>query len=319
MIQDYLHSAVPENDEKAQSLAMVEEEALKTLSYFDIFHYPLTREEVKTFLGMTLTANLLDTVLAELLRKKSIFQHEIFYSIQNNPLLVYRRKQGNERAAHILKKANAIGRFLYQFPFVRAVGISGSLSKNFADDKADIDFFIITSANRLWIARTLMHIYKKFTYLTGRQHFYCMNYYLDEQAYLLAEKNIFTAIELKTLLPVSGNKGLQAFWAANEWANEWLPGCAYRIQADADPRQSWMKKLGEWLLSGKISNWLDDYLLTITTRRWNRKEKRGARNNKGLTMGLITDKHFAKSNAGDFQGKVLSAYQSKVAAVLEKL
>ena len=319
MIPEILHTTKVEIDEKARYQILAEEAVLKILAYFDIFHYPLTASEVQTFLEIELPAAILDSTLAILVEKKIIFQQEEFYSLQNNPLLVYRRRQGNERAITLLKKANRIGRFLYQFPFIKAVGISGSLSKNFAPDKADIDFFIVTSTNRVWIARTLMHIYKKFTFITGRQHYHCMNYYMDEQAFKLQEENIFTAIELKTLLPVCGTTVLQDFWTANEWANAWLPACTCRSQAQADPGRSWIKGLGEWILSGKLFNKLDDYLLGITTRRWKRKEQKGVTNDKGLIMGLITDKHFTKSNAGDFQGKVLSHYQSKAEAVLQKL
>ena len=47
------------------------------------------------------------------------------------------------------------------FPFVRAVGISGSLSKQYADENSDIDYFIITAANRLWIAKNLPAYFQK--------------------------------------------------------------------------------------------------------------------------------------------------------------
>lgn len=304
--------------ETGRSIAAVEEAVLKTLAYFDIFQYPLTKGEVQTFLSVPVAADTLDTALEQLVYQQTIFCCEGFYSLHNNPLLVHRRREGNERAAVLLKKANRIGRFLYQFPFVKAVGVSGSLSKDFADQKADIDFFIITSANRLWIARTIMHLYKKLTFITGRQHFHCMNYYIDENAFTLEQQNIFTAIEIKTLLPVSGEKDMQAFFAANTWADNWLPVCDYRTQSASDPGRSWMKRLGERLFGGKIGNRLDDYLLAATTRRWKKKELRGRKNKKGIRMGLITSKHFAKSDPGDFQQKVLSSYQQRTEALLQK-
>src|SRR2546430_6574247 len=87
----------------------------------------------------------------------------------------------------------------------------------------DIDFFIITSANRLWIARTCMHLFKKLTFLTGRQHWYCMNYYIDEEALNIEEHNIFTATELITLLPVCGNGTMQRFFQMNSWVSVYFP------------------------------------------------------------------------------------------------
>ena len=150
---------------------------LRLLAYFDIFQYPLTKNEIRQFLPELLSETRLDAILQLMLINKTIFLHDDFYSLHNNPLLAYRRKEGNLRAKKLLPRAYAIGRFLYRFPFVRAIAISGSLSKDFADEKADIDFFIITKANRLWIARTIMHLFKKLTFITGHQHYFCMNYY----------------------------------------------------------------------------------------------------------------------------------------------
>ncbi|MEI9943407.1 MAG: hypothetical protein WDN26_04235 [Chitinophagaceae bacterium] len=285
---------------------------LKTLAYFDIFNYPLIKEEIQQFLETSIPQNKLETLLQQLVSDRIIFLHNSFYSLQNNPLLGHRRKQGNKRAQHLLLKAAKIGRFLYGFPFVRAVGISGSLSKNFADEKADIDFFIITKKNRLWMARTLMHLFKKITFLFGKQHFYCMNYYIDEECLLIKDKNIFTATEIKTLLPVNGSQTLLDFLEANSWADDWLPCCDARQQKKKDPKTMWLKKIIEWIAENKLSNRLDNYLMQLTSLRWKRKEEKGLRNKKGLTMGLITGKHFAFSNPGAFQEKVLSIYEEKL-------
>jgi len=84
-----------------------------------------------------------------------------FYCLFNNYALAERRKKGNDAAAKLLKKADKAANFIAAFPFVKGVAISGSLSKKFADEDADIDFFIITAANRLWLARTFLHLFLK--------------------------------------------------------------------------------------------------------------------------------------------------------------
>jgi len=160
-----------------------------------------------------------------------------------------------------------------------------------------------------------MHLYKKLTFLTGRQHFYCMNYYIDEKALLLKEKNIFTAIEIKTLLPVCGEQITKLFFGANTWACEYLPACNYRGQEKTDPRASLFKKMPEWMLNGKVGNRLENYFFQLTRSRWKRKAEKGKRNKKGQTMELITGKHFARSNPGSFQEKVLALYEQKLSGL----
>lgn len=298
-----------------QEIIAGRESVLKALAYFDIFHYPLTKEEVRMFLDRRLTVNRLDTTLSSLVADRIIFLHNGVYSLQDNPLLSYRRYQGNRRAKAMLQKAQRIGRFLYQFPFVRAIGVSGSLSKDYADEKADIDFFIIAKANRLWVARTLMHLFKKLTFLTGRQRLYCMNYYIDEEALELEDQNIFTAIELKTVVPVAGEEALNAFFTRNSWADKWLPACVQRRQKEKDKNPCLLKQVVEKLFDNRIGNKMDNMFFRLTTARWNRKEINGKRNEKGIRMGLITGKHFAKSNPGDFQEKMLSLYRQRVDAI----
>lgn len=295
------------------------EAILKTLAYFDIFQYPLTFGEIRLFSAEYFSENELREQLMELERRQLVFCVSGYYLLQNDPSFCQRRKAGNERAEQLLVKAEKIGRFLYQFPFVKAVGVSGSLSKNFADDKADIDFFIITRSNRLWIARTFMHLFKKFTFLTGRQHYYCMNYYIDEMALKLDDKNIFAATEIKTLLPVCGQETMNEFFLHNSWANDYLPACAFRQQGEKDPVRSLFKRTGEWLLANKAGNGLEKLFMRITQKRWNKKEDKGKRNEKGLPMGLISGKHFARSNPGGLQEKVLITYRQRVDELVRKL
>ncbi|MBI5858366.1 MAG: hypothetical protein HZB42_12050 [Sphingobacteriales bacterium] len=290
---------------------------LKALHYFDIFYYPLTRTEIKKFLCLNTDEVSLSAWLASLEAERRIFFFNGFYSIQNNSLLSTRRIRGNAAAEKLLRKGIKIGRFLYQFPFVRAVGISGSLSKNFADEKSDMDFFIITKANRLWIARTLMHLFKKFTFITGCQHYFCMNYYIDELALPLEDKNIFSAIEIKTLLPVCGTAVMNDFFNSNQWADTYLPACSFRKPAASDRGKPWLKNAVEWLLNKRIGDSVEGFFMQLTQKRWRKKEAEGKRNNKGQMMGLISGKHFARSNPGNLQEKVLTAYEERMDTLLQ--
>ena len=163
-----------------------------------------------------------------------------------------------------------------------------------------------------------MHLYKKLTFFTGRQHYYCMNYYIDEQSLRLADHNIFTATEVKTLLPVSGERTMHAFFTANQWASNWLPACSFRRQESRDPRVWWLKSIIEWILSNRLGDTLEQILFRITKHRWNKKAVMEKRNRKGARMSLVTGQHFAKSNPDDFQEKVLGLYRQKLSALRSK-
>jgi hypothetical protein len=256
----------------------IEESILKTLLYFDLFDYPLTLEEIHQFIDQSLTKEELLDALLLCKSKKKVFQTDDFYSIQNNYSLAERRRKGNQQAAFLLNHANPISIRLYQFPFVRAIGISGSVSKNFADENADIDYFIITKANRLWIARTFMHLFKKIPFLKNRNYWYCMNYFVDESALEIEEKNIYTATELTTLMPMQGIDHIHKLHEANKWADSYFPNFNFKTQLKEDkPVSHPIKLFFEFLLNNKFGDRLDNYFLKLTTRRWKLKEKQAAR------------------------------------------
>ncbi|MBC7946548.1 MAG: hypothetical protein H7Y42_01620 [Chitinophagaceae bacterium] len=281
---------------------------LRTLAYFSIFQYPLTRQEIIDFMHPSAERDAVDEVLAGLVLSQKIFKIDEFYMLVDDSNLVQRRREGNKRADQLIPVAMRIGRFLSRFPYVRGIAISGSLSKRYADDEADVDFFIVTKANRLWIARTCMHLFKKLTFLTGRQHLYCMNYYIDENSLVLDDQNIYTAIETRTLLPVCG-EGINEFVAANTWVDDWIAIDSVETRKLAKNSIPFYKNILEWLLN---SNRLDSYLMKLTTRRWDRKKERQARNDQGKEMDLITGKHFARSNPGMFQERLLMMYAEKL-------
>jgi hypothetical protein len=286
---------------------------LKVLAYFDLFSYPVTPGEIVFFLDKEVSPDDLAKELENLTHERLLFRDGEFYSLRNDPALAVRRTRGNRHADELLKIADRISRRLYRFPYVRGVGISGSLSKHFADEHADIDYFIITSRNRLWIARTLMHCFKKLTYLANRQHWYCMNYYVDEDALEINEKNIFTATEMITLLPASGNGGLVKFFDSNNWTERYFPHYRNRPKEAKGPLPtSFIKTALEKLLDNRWGDRLDDMLQRWTTRRWQKKEQRGERNVKGDRMSLQNAKHFSRPNPENFQQSVLDRYNRRL-------
>jgi hypothetical protein len=286
---------------------------LKAIAYFDLFNYPLAIEDILFFLDTEVEDYPVKRELDALVKEGCLFRTGPYYSLQNDPALADRRNLSHKRADALIPIAERGARLLFQFPFVRGVFISGSLSKHCAEEKEDVDYFIVTSANRLWIARTFMHLFKKLTYLLGHQHRYCMNYYVDEEALEIREKNIFTATELITLIAASGNGGIISFFKANEWTTRFYPRYHRRNRESlGTPRSSLLKRTCERLLNNRIGDRLDDYFRKVTERRWKKKEDRGDLNLRGLTMSLQCGKHFARPNPEIFQQKILARYQRKI-------
>ena len=286
---------------------------LKVLVYSDIFRYPLTKAEIISFLDQTADEKEVNDSFAMLLGTEKIFKLDDFYSLQNDTSLVLRRKKGNEEAARLQIVAKKIATLIYKFPYVRAVGISGSVSKNFADEQADIDYFIITKANRLWIARTFLHLFKKIPFLKNRNEHYCMNYFIDEAELVIEEKNIYTATELYTVIPAAGNGAMTKFFHSNSWAFDFFPNRSLpHVNEDVKIRSPWFKKISEWLFNNKFGDQLDNYFFKLTSSRWKKKEDEQRLNTKGERMGLKTGKHYSKPNPVFFHDWFMKDYEKRL-------
>ena len=195
--------------------------ALKTILYFSLFKYPLTRTEIFQFSDNT-DQKEIDSEIDLLLKKGVIFNFDGFYIDVNNPDRVERRLKGNEMARNIMPKAVKVSRKIAKFPYIKGVCLSGALSKGFYDDDGDFDFFIITKPNRLWIARTLLVLYKKIFLLNSKKYF-CVNYFISTDQLEISEQNLFTATEISTLIPLYGTETFKDFLTANSWATPYFP------------------------------------------------------------------------------------------------
>jgi hypothetical protein len=301
-----------------KELSGIKENILATLTYFDMFDYPLTNSEIYLFLKSKCAHEDFDAALKYLVIDGLIYRFEKFYSLKNDSQLVARRQNGGVKAAELIQVAGRVSGLLVKFPFVRGIAISGSLSKNYADDNSDIDLFIITAKNRLWIARTLMHAFKKLTFLVNRQDYFCMNYYIDEQELEIVEKNIYTAIEVLTLIPLQGDTVFESFYAKNLWTQLYLPNKIMRLSSASALKNSFSKRFFEALLNRLTGNWLDNALMNLTSRRWHEKTLSNRLNSKGSVMGMDAGKHHSKPDPRNFQDRLLHQYEDKLANILNK-
>ncbi|MFT5646806.1 MAG: hypothetical protein ACI976_001491 [Aureispira sp.] len=291
-------------------------QTLEPLFYYDIFSYPLTISEIyefscyKTIDGTPM--NQLEEILDELVQKGYLYKMDQFYALTNAPEWVQARKENNKRALKYLKRAHKMTRLMTCFPYVRGVFVSGSLSKNVMPLDGDIDYFIVTKPQRLWVTRTFLVLFKKIFLFNSKKHF-CVNYFVDEDLLEIEEKNRFTATEIATVLPIYGNQIYQDFWAANQWLENYYPNVAPRnLEQMLPEKQGWIQFFMEKILNTKLGDWLDAFFMKRTLKRWNVKFEGMAA--KDFKIALKSRRNVSKHHPRLFQQKVIQAFAERVAA-----
>jgi hypothetical protein len=250
---------------KTDSYSLVYKGIMKVLLYSDVFQYPLTKEEIAQRHPLKeVSIKELEKGLAELVEKQVVFQIKDFYTLQNNSENIERRLKANLLAQKYLKISKRIVNVIKYFPFVRGIFLSGSISKNYIDENSDIDYFVITKANYLWVTRTLFVLFRRIG-LLGSRKLFCFNYMIDEEHLKTEHQSIYIATEIVTLIPMYQDGIHQQFLEANTWIEEYYPN--YPIQKVSSTSKNWFKSLLESTLQTIGVKKLNNRLMHQTKKR----------------------------------------------------
>lgn len=210
---------------------------IKTLAYADVFDYPLTLDQVHRFLiaFSALNKQSVYRLLQQLYQ--TIKRNNRYYYFAHRTTIIEKRLQREKESKKKLITAIKMASFLRLIPTVQLIAVSGALAMKNVDAKDDIDFFIITKAQRLWITRMLalllLQVFGK-RRRHGQREFsdtICVNMLLSERALRFSKnyQNLYTAHEIIQIQPLfdRGNTYVK-FINANRWVKKYLPNALVR-------------------------------------------------------------------------------------------
>lgn len=288
-------------------------ELLRTLLYFEIFHFPLTEKELRRFCGLSVTYNEIEYELRLLEKLGYIKCKEEFYCTagENIDAIVERRIRGHKKAEKMLIKAGKYSKLISYFPFVRGIYLSGSLSKGYADEQSDVDYFIITEPGRLWLCRTLLILFKR-VFLLNSHKYFCVNYFVDTQNLEIEDKNIFTATELTTLIPTCNTYLYRKLMQANPWVKDFFPNTMLESVSGEEigANTFWLKRFAEAIFLPRFSDKLDEFCYRITVNAWKRKFKNFS--DWEFELNLRSKKNVSKHHPRGFQIRVIKEFAEKM-------
>ncbi|MBI2430256.1 MAG: hypothetical protein HYV29_15945 [Ignavibacteriales bacterium] len=295
---------------------MLSKNILKTVVYFDLFDYPLTAEQLFAFLPQNSVSVDVVKRTAEILVSKSelVKEREFFFLPTRKKDIVDRRTDEERYARRMLTIARLFSSFIKRFPFVRAIFLTGSLSKNVVDRSGDIDFMIVTAPNRVWICRTLLTAFRKI-FLFGSKKYFCTNYYVTANGFSHQRRNLYAAIEVVTTKAVWNESAFDEFQSSNVWTKEFLPNSC--IEPDKrlliSPSRSFFQRVCEFVLDLFPLDALDARLMEMHRAHW-RNQFSSVDADQFNSMFIISP----DVSAGwpeDRQGPVLEQFRRKVSSL----
>ncbi len=200
-----------------------EQAIVNTVSYVDVFDYPLTPAEIHRYL---IRLSLTQAETQRLLRQGNLVpdylsRRDGLYMLPGREGVAEVRQQRQDASRQLWPAAVTYGRLIAGMPFVRLVAVTGSLSVNNVNPGGDIDYLVVTANDRLWIARAFALLIVRWA--ARRGHEVCPNYFLSERALHLSDRSLYTAHEITQMVPLYGGRVYDALRQANEWTRDYLP------------------------------------------------------------------------------------------------
>ena len=300
------------------SNGFVKENVLRTLLYYDIFSHPLNGDELFIFQHRnSLSKPEIQEALKELTSngESEISHSEGYFYVKPCDHYVKLRKEKEIYSKKMWRIARLVTHIIKRFPFVRAVLVTGTLSKNSSDRKSDLDFMVITEKDRLWISRNLLMLFKKI-FLFNSYKYFCINYFITIDRLEIEEKNIFTAHEIAHIKATFNEELMHRFIKSNDWIKKFFPnyeiGDPYLHSSgyEVNNKKSYIQKFVELFFAGKLGDKLNNFFLRITSNHWKKKYKH--LDEKDRNHMFKSTYNVSKTHPGNMQEKILNLYRERL-------
>ena len=201
---------------RAEELAV-----LRAVIYASLFDYPLTLEQLAASLGVRAPADAIAAWWrASALLQSTIEHRDGWYFPAGRGDLIETRARREALSRALLTRDRVILGTVSNLPFVRMVALSGSLAHLNAEGSADLDLFVITAPDRVWLVTVTTLVIAR---LRGWRKRLCLNYVVSEAAMGVAPQDLFSANQIIHLRPVTGSRVFRRFITTNGFVREFYP------------------------------------------------------------------------------------------------
>jgi len=200
----------------------------KVYDVSEYLKFPFTVEEIANYFlpNFNVTPQQLESILTSRKFGDLRFKIRDGYLTTNDDQTQLSRSEMQQTSTEKLNSASSFANLLTRvIPFIRTVAVTGSVAYGSATKWDDIDLFIVTKRNRLWISAlltlVLVRLNKLLILRPPHLSLFCLSYVHDEQGFLKESQrnrsNALFARELLKAKPVAGAEEYRKILEGNEW------------------------------------------------------------------------------------------------------
>lgn len=203
----------------------------KTLAYKAVFKYPVTFFQLSNNLIAKKDIKIKD--LKEELQRQVKKGYVTFkndkYSLPGVRNINWEERK--EDSMTLIKRNMHVFKIIGKIPWVKMVAVTGSAAAYNASKDDDLDVFIVSAKNRVWLTRgfssIVLLILGKFHTSREPGNQICTNLYVDEDNLSWPEdkRNVYTASEIIKMQPIIDKDNTYfKFLSANKWVGDHYSG-----------------------------------------------------------------------------------------------
>ncbi|MBI3170066.1 MAG: hypothetical protein HYZ22_16395 [Chloroflexi bacterium] len=239
----------------------LERAILETLAYSDVFDYPLTLDELHRYLTYPAAK---DELLNCLMTLRGVALTLGYYSLPHRTHIVDTRLERESASRSAFRRALVYGRILGRFPFVRMVAMTGSLAVLNLSKEADMDYMLVTTPERLWLARAFAVTFGRFMRLFGDK--ICVNVLVSESALEWDSHDLYAAREICQMIPITGMDVYLRLREANAWVANYLPNAKF-ASVTRDTISRYSPRFLELPFRGKLGDLLETWAMDFQVKK----------------------------------------------------
>jgi len=237
----------------------------RTIAFFDLFSYPLTGFEVWKYLDVKCElAEVLEVLeniakkspLVPLFERGQVERKNGFYFLAGREEIIKERMARYNYSDKKFKRAVWLSRIFKFIPWIKMIAVGNIIGAHNLKKESDIDLFIITEKNRVWLTRLFCVLIIKILGLRPKpenmRDKICLSFFISEEAMDLEklmlsckisrdstclagrrvaslqndrmEKDIYFIYWLAGLVPIYNRDNIyNKFIGANNWLKNYLP------------------------------------------------------------------------------------------------
>jgi hypothetical protein len=204
---------------------------VRAIVFFDMFDYPLSANEIVSYLDCPATFLEASKALENL--PDNIQEKQGFYFLSGREGLLTERPKRFNFTAQKFKIAKRVTKVFRLVPYIELLAVSNIIGSHNLRDQSDIDLFIITRPKRIWLTRLicagLMKILNLRPNKKTKRNKICLSFYITtEQLNLeklkISDNDWYFNYWLAGLVPLYDRGGVyEKLIKQNSWLERFLP------------------------------------------------------------------------------------------------